>query len=181
MARKKEFTDKLSAQVSKFQTELADAKAKLKCLDVEEDRTKADNLGIPETICEAEQQLTQWKADLQELQKKKVQAFPDDEATFITISSGMASKASETRGIAGVLDQIRTDRKAAEKRSRSQVDYAAKQEVRKYDRHGVGQARRGRQLPRGLAGRPRRQLAGYPPQLACLGLVPKCGQVGHHV
>lgn len=138
MARKKEMTDQLAEALKRLSAEVAGLKSKLQSLDdVEEDAEKAKNPGVAESVADFEAKLAARAQELKDVRQKRVQSFPEDEGRLQTVLGEVDQMCRDAKGIWGVLEQVRNDRRAEEKRQKSQVDYILKKDVNKYINMGV--------------------------------------------
>lgn len=136
MANKKEKLDLLASAISQCELAATVGQSKLKALE-ETDKPRIQALGLADTIQECELRVQSWSKTLGTMKLNKVQSFPDDEENADSLSVEATALVEEIKACHPILDSIKNDRKASEKRNKSNHDYALKKDCKKYLQKGV--------------------------------------------
>lgn len=137
MGRKKELLDKFSEALRNFDINVSTATARLEAVSSKDDQQKIAQLGVNETVLGYKSAAEEWHKQLHIWLEKKVHLFPADEAGVESTMRDIEAKSAEAKGCVKIVDQVRNDRKAEEKRLKSAVDYMVKKDVRKHVAMGV--------------------------------------------
>ena len=138
MIRKKKMMDEMGDAIQSLDTAISQGRSKLKELcENPDDRQKVANLGIQETLDASGSFAKEMRELRQRISDKQVACFPEDAAEIEQSTLAVLHREKEAKGCQEVLEQVRSDRKAEDKRQKSQAEYAVKKDVKKYLSKGV--------------------------------------------
>lgn len=136
MALKKKKLDSLATVISGCELAATVGRSKLKSLD-EQDLLKANELGIKDILRDCEQKAKDWNAKLLAMKANKVQSFLDDEREADTILQAAQTLTEEVKGCHPIIDEVKSDRQAENRRNKSTNEYLIKKDCKKYVQRGV--------------------------------------------
>lgn len=137
MSMKKTLLDDLGAGLAQMSSQLSMNKAKILTFTDEGDTKRIQNLGISDSIADAEKVMAATRAKHTEAEANNIRNFLTDEPGLRVVLLELGEKTGQMKGMAKILDEIKEDRKAAEKRQKSQNEYHIKRDVKKYMSKGV--------------------------------------------